>query len=249
MVPRDEKLCSAEAEDWFATTHWSVVLAAGHAETPTARAALESLCQLYWYPLYAYARRRGFSVEDAQDLTQAFFARLLEKQSLEKASPARGRFRAFLITSLKNFLANEWDKAHAARRGSGQRLLSRDARIAEERYLAEPADEQSPDKLFERRWAVTLLESVLRRLREDYARGGRGELFERLKDFLWGEKNLSSYSKFGTECGMSEGAVKVAVHRLRRRYRDLLREEVAHTVTGPEEIEEELRHLRAVLKS
>jgi RNA polymerase sigma-70 factor (ECF subfamily) len=232
---------------WFTTTHWSVVLTAGHDSSPSAREALEQLCRTYWYPLYAFVRRQGQDVEEAQDLTQEFFARLLAKNYLALADPRRGRFRTFLLASLKNFLRNEWRDASRQRRGGGQSFLQLDAQDAEGRYALEPADESSPDKLYEKRWAATLLEKAMQCLRAEFSTTGRDRLFEELKVFVWGERSTTSQAEVAVRLDMTVGAVNVAVHRLRRRYRDLLREEIAHTVSSPAQIEEELRYLKAVL--
>lgn len=233
----------------FAATRWSVVLAAGRDDSAGARDALEHLCRTYWYPLYAFVRRQGRSPEDAQDLTQAFFARLIAKRDLADVDRAKGRFRSFLLAAMKHFLANEWDKAHALKRGGGVQVTSLDAGDAETRYLREPADPETPERIFERRWALTLLEEVLKRLRGEYAGGGRARLFDQLKDALTGEKSAVGYEEIARRTGMSEGAVKVAAHRMRRRYRDLLRAEIANTVAEPGEVEAELRHLIGVLSS
>ncbi|MBM3891070.1 MAG: RNA polymerase sigma factor, partial [Verrucomicrobia bacterium] len=196
----------------FLTTHWSVVLRAGRSDSTRARDALAQLCEAYWYPLYAYVRRRGHSPHDAQDLTQEFFARILERHDIARASPERGRFRSFLLASLNHFLANEWDKARAKKRGGGQTLLRLDDKDAEGRYAIEPADDAAPDKLFERRWALTLLERVLARLREEFVTAGKTKLFERLKGFMTSEGGDTNYAQAGAELGMTEGNVKVAVH-------------------------------------
>jgi RNA polymerase sigma-70 factor (ECF subfamily) len=231
----------------FPTTHWSVVLSAGGGSLPNAQAALEQLCRAYWYPLYAYVRRQGRGVEEAQDLTQEFFARFLRKEYLRHTDPARGRFRTFLLTSLKRFLVNDWKKGRAARRGGGQPVISWDQRETETRFLAESADLSTPEKAFEKRWAVTVLEEVLERLRQEFTASGQPERFERLKVLLWGEKGSPPYAGVAAELGLTEGALKVAVHRLRQRYRELLRAEVASTVAQPEEVDDELRHLIAVI--
>lgn len=231
----------------FATTHWTVVLSAAQGGSPRADDALARLCQSYWYPLYAYVRRQGNSPHDAQDLTQAFFARLIAKNYLGDVNRAKGRFRSFLLASLKHFLANEWDKARALKRGGGQTIVPLEVETAERRYSLEPADPHSPDKIFERRWALTLLEQVLGRLRAEYSAQGKGALFEGLKDSLTGDRSTLRYAELGGAVGLSEGAVKVAAHRLRRRYREILRLEIANTVATPEEVDEELRYLFAVL--
>ena len=243
--PENETVRATAAQ--FATTHWSLVLAAGSAESTQARAALEKLCRTYWYPLYAYIRRKGHRPPDAQDLTQAFFARLLERSLVKKADPVRGRFRTFLLTSLKNFLTDEWDKAHAQKRGGGLAVLSLDEPPAESRYQLEPADESSAERIFERRWAMTLLEQALARLEAEHAALGKRRLFDELHVILLGEKPTLTYADVGARLGMTEGAVKVALHRMRRRYRELTRAEIANTVASPGEIDEEIRYLFSVL--
>jgi RNA polymerase sigma-70 factor (ECF subfamily) len=231
----------------FATTHWSVVLAAQAAHTPHAAEALEKLCQTYWYPLYAFVRRQGCSPEDAQDLTQSFFAHLLRKDFLSRVGPEKGRFRSFLLACLKHFLADEWEKARTAKRGGDRREPWLDLARAEERYHLEACVEADAESLYERRWALDLLDRVLDRLRHEAVSSGRAAMFEQLQGCLLGERPTDPYAQVGARLGMTETAVKVTVHRLRQRYRDLLREEIAHTVTRPEEIDEELRHLFEVV--
>jgi len=231
----------------FVTTHWSVVLAAGRSDTTRAQAALEQLCRNYWQPLYAYVRRTGHSREEAEDLTQEFFARLLAHNSVAQADPARGRFRSFLLSSLKHFLANEWDRAHAQKRGGGAQLIPLAFDTAETRWAQPIAPGDTPDQAFDRQWALALLEAVLGRLRREYRDAGREGMFLRLKDTLSGGRAEIPYRELGAKLGMSEGAVKAAAHRLRQRYRELLREEIANTVASPEEVEEELKHLFAAL--
>jgi len=231
----------------FSTTHWSVVLSAGGNDSPQAEAALASLCRAYWYPLYAYVRRQGHGFEDAQDLTQAFFARLLDRGSLRLADRNRGRFRSFLLTSLKHFLIHEWNKANCVKRGGGRPIISLDAEKTETRFQAEPADNRSPDKAFERRWATVLLDQVLDQLQREFATTEHTQVFEELKSSLIGEESESTYAEIGQRLGMTEGNVKVTVHRLKRRYRELLRAEIAKTVEGPEAIDEEIRELFAAL--
>jgi RNA polymerase sigma-70 factor (ECF subfamily) len=233
----------------FATTHWSLVLAAGDPASPQAHEALATLCQTYWYPLYAYIRRQGHDADQAQDLTQEFFARLLEKDFLAQIDRERGRFRAFLLAACKHFLANERDRARAQKRGGGRQHLSLDLRVAEDRYRLEPAHTATPDRLFERRWALTLLAQVLAQLRAEFADADRGPRFDRLKAFLTGEKAESSYQQTAKELGMTVGAVKVAVHRLRGRYRELLREEIARTTNARDDVDEEIRHLFTAIES
>src|SRR5438093_4204489 len=231
----------------FATTHWSVVLLAGQPDSPQAAEALEKLCRIYWYPLYVYVRRQGNSPEDAQDLTQDFFARLLEKHYFAKADRDRGKFRTFLLRSLKNFLINEWKRAGRLKRGGDRTFLSIDANVAEDRYATEPANEANPDAAYEQRWAVTLIEHVLATLRRDYSAADKAQIFEELKGFIWGDKSTAPYAVIAAHLNLPEGTVKVAVHRLRQRFRELLRAEVAHTVARPEDIDGELRHLIAVV--
>ena len=231
----------------FVTTHWSVVLTAGRKDTARARDALARLCQTYWHPLYAYVRRVGNSPHDAQDLTQEFFARLLAKNYLAGADESRGRFRSFLLASLKHFLANEWHKASAQKRGGGQIPIPIDVATAETSFGFEPADTVTAEKIYERRWALTLLDLVLRRLREEYVRDGKQKLFEQLKPTLTEASRTVAYAEIARRLDTTEGAVKVAVHRLRQRYRELLRAEIADTVASPEEVEDELRNLFAAL--
>jgi RNA polymerase sigma-70 factor (ECF subfamily) len=230
----------------FCTTHWSIVLAAGNDST-RARHALEKLCQTYWYPLYAFVRRLGHSPHDSEDLVQSFFAQCLEKNYLGAADQAKGRFRSFLLIALKRFLANEWDKARTLKRGRGAPPISLDALTAEQRYALEPAEQLTADRLYERRWALTLLDKVLSRLREEQIAAGRNSAFELLKDSLTAGREGAPYAELAARLGMSEGAVKVAVHRLRQRYRELLEAEIANTVASPEEVAEERRYLLSVL--
>jgi len=233
----------AAADDIFATTHWTVVLAAGRRSTPQSDRALEELCRTYWYPLYAYVRRHGHSKEDAEDLTQGFFARFLERNFLEGVSSEKGRFRAFLLVALKHFLANEWDKSQRQKRGGGVAQLSLDWQDADTRYQIDPADQLSPDKLYDRAWALTLLEQVIRRLRDECAADGKGQMFEQLKPFLMAGQKAIPYAEAAAKLGLNEGAARVAVHRLRQRYRELLREEISQTLADPADVEEELRAL------
>ena len=230
----------------FCTTHWSVVLTAGQTGLPQAGEALERLCRTYWYPLYVFVRRQGHSPEDAQDLTQDFFSRLLEKNYLEKADRNRGRFRTFLLGSLKNFIVNEWKRAGRLKRGGGLEFRSIDSSDAEGRYADDPATESNPDAAYEQRWAVTLIEHVLAILQKEFNAVGKTRLYEELKGFIWGDKSTASYAEIAGQLRLTEGAVKVAVHRLRQRFRELLRTEVAHTVAHPADIDGELRHLISV---
>jgi RNA polymerase sigma-70 factor (ECF subfamily) len=233
----------ASSGDIFATTHWTVVLAAGRRTTPQSDHALEELCQVYWYPLYAYVRRHGHSKEDAEDLTQGFFARFLKRNYLEGLTSEKGRFRAFLLAALKHFLSNERDRAMCQKRGGGETVLSLDWQDAETRYQIEPADNLSPDKLYDRAWAIMLLEKVIARLRDESAAEGKATLFEHLKPFLMVGKGAIPYAQAAADLGLNEGAARVAVHRLRRRYRELLREEIAQTLSDPAMLEEELHAL------
>jgi RNA polymerase sigma-70 factor (ECF subfamily) len=237
-----------EPPRWFTTTHWSVVLTAMENHSPQAAGALEKLCRIYWYPLYAYVRRKGYDTHNAQDLTQEFFARLLARNYLSVADRNKGKFRSFLLGSLEHFLAREWTKAHAQKRGGGQAIFSLDEMDAENRYLLEPAHELTPEKIFDRRWATTLLDQAMARLRKDYEADHKGDLFARLEVFLTGNAPETSYAEIAASSNMSEGAVKVAVHRLRQRYGQLVRAEIAQTVAIPEEIDEELQYLFALLR-
>lgn len=230
----------------FATTRWSLILAAGNSnQDGDSRKALTQLCEMYWYPLYAYLRRRGCSAHDSQDLIQAFFARLLEKRALAAADQPRGKFRSFLLTALKNFVANQRREGRRIKRGGGNAVLSLEFEAGESRYQREPADQRTPEDVFERRWALTLLEQSLERLRDEYIEAGKEKLFESLKDRLGGGD--TPYKQLAESVGMTEGSVKVAVHRLRARYREILREEIAQTVATPIEVDEELREMFAVL--
>ena len=232
----------------FATTRWSVVLAAGH-RTAGGRDSFASLCQAYWFPLYAYARRRGHAPEDAQDLTQAFFTRLMEKNWVASADQTKGRFRTFLLTAMKHFLADEWDRERAQKRGGGIAPLALEFAAAEAQYAREPVDAETPEHIFERRWALTLLDQVLVRLRSEYAQDGKGALFEALHPTLVGERTAQPYAELARSLDSTEAAIKSAVHRLRLRYRQLLREEIAGTIDAAADVDEELRHLFAVLSA
>lgn len=231
----------------FATTRWSLVLAAGGRATAQSRLALAALCETYWQPLYAYVRRRGFTAHEAQDLTQDFFTRLLEKDVVERADRQRGRFRSFLLGSLNHFLANHRRRQRTLKRGGNAPRLSLDFSAGERHVQIEPMHELTPERVYERRWALTLLDRVLAALRQEYAAAGKGTLFDELQGHLDGGGDAGAYHEIASRLGMSEGAVKVAAHRLRRRFRDRLRAEVAQTVDNPAEVEDELRALlRAV---
>lgn len=231
----------------FTTTHWSVVLEAGRGSAPAAHDALERLCRAYWYPLYAFVRRLGHSPDDAQDLTQGFFAHLLQHHLVAKADREAGRFRSFLLGSLKHFLAHEYERATALKRGGGQPVLSLDGFDPEERYTLEPSDVATPETLFDQRWARQQIENALGRLRAEYAASGRGPVFDLLKDYVWGNQNSLGLAEIAERLELTEEAVKKSVQRLRQRFRDALRAEVAQTVATPDQIDDELRHLRAAL--
>jgi RNA polymerase sigma-70 factor (ECF subfamily) len=233
----------------FHPTRWSVVAAAGQDRSAASDAALSTLVRAYWHPLYAYLRRSGHSAADAADLVQEFFATLLEKNYLESADPERGRFRTFLLMLLKRFASRQRERSAALKRGGGQALLSLDFGSAEQHCTLEPADGWTPEREFERRWALTLLERVLARLGGEYAERGRGELFDRCRVCLTGETGGPSYAQLARQLGMSEGSVKVTVHRMRHRYRELLRDEIEQTVVSPEDVDDELDHLLAALRA
>ncbi|MFP2930316.1 RNA polymerase sigma factor [Pyxidicoccus sp. 3LG] len=233
----------------FATTRWSLIAAAGRPGAPDARGALETLCALYWHPCYAFVRRRGYAADPAFDLTQGFFMRLLEKNDLATVDRERGRFRSWLLASLKHHLTNDWHREQTQKRGGGAEHLSIDGAEAESQYsLLEPSHDLTPEKLFERRWALALMERALDTLRDEYSRLGKAHLFERLSGSLTGDKGESTWQAIATELGMTEGNVKVTVHRLRNRYRALIQEEIARTVEHDDEVDDELRHLLAALE-
>jgi RNA polymerase sigma-70 factor (ECF subfamily) len=243
----DELPFRSQRQDRFATTHWSVVLAAGGQNSAQARRSLAALCESYWYPLYCYVRRQGYSAHDAQDLTQEFFLRLLAKNFLGGLSPDRGRFRAFLLAAVKHFLSNERDRARAKKRGGGQKHLPLNFEGAENRFVLEPVDGWTPEKIYDRCCAVALVERALQRVEADYGHSGKAEFFARFKGTLGGENDVLTYGEVASELGMTEGAVKVGVHRLRKRFRQCLREEIAQTVSDPTEIDDELRDLFGAL--
>jgi len=237
-----------QRRDPFVTTHWSVVLAAGLGDSTAVREALESLCRIYWPPLFFYIRRRGYSPEDAEDLTQAFFATILERNDIASLDPLQGKFRAFLLAALNHFLSSAWDRESALKRGGGDKPLSLDAAQAEHCYQMEPADTMTPDKLFDLRWAYTVLERAAARLAEEHSAGERRALYERLKGCLAGGKPEQAYDVIGKELGLSESAVKAASFQLRKRYRTLVRDEVAQTVGTVTQIDEEIRDLIAIVR-
>jgi RNA polymerase sigma-70 factor (ECF subfamily) len=236
-----------DAARQFASTRWSLVAAAGNRDSPESAEALATLCRLYWYPIYAYARRRLPMPEDAQDLTQEFFARLLEKEYLRQADPQRGRFRSFLLTAFKHFLAKERERANAQKRGGGRSPFPLDFQMGEHRYQREPSHTATAELLYERRWALTLLEQALAWLREELTQAGKARVFEALKATLTGEDVARPYAELAAELNLSAAAVKVTVHRLRRRYAELLRAAINQTVTTDAEIEDELRNLFAAV--
>jgi RNA polymerase sigma-70 factor (ECF subfamily) len=238
---------SSEGARAFPNTRWSLVLAATGKEAPESAAALESLCRAYWYPLYAYVRRRGQSPQDAQDLTQEFFCRLLEKRWLDSADRAKGRLRAFLVVALKNFLSKEWRRASAQRRGGGHSQAPLDTALAESRYAAEAPAKLEPDAAFDREWALTLLDLTVNRLRAEFAAAGRPDDFEALKGCLLAERGGIDYAALAGRMGLNEGAARVAAHRLRRRFRQVYREEISQTLADSADLEGELRHLAAAL--
>ena len=239
----------ADTASHFRTTRWSIVLAAGHESSQHREEALAALCGAYWHPLYAFVRRQGHNATDAQDLTQAFFTQLLERNDFAGLRPERGRFRAFLLASMRHFLANEWDRSKAKKRGGDIRHFSIYFPRGENRYLAEPADTRTPENVFDREWALTLLDLVHEKVRKHYAQKGQANQFERLKDFLTGSSPTESHDRLAEDLEMTEGAVRVAVHRLRRRFAELLRLEIAETVAEEDEIDSEIRFLFTVLRA
>ena len=231
----------------FQTTSWTVIVAASHDSTPDAHEALARLCQTYWSPVYAFIRRKGYDRNQCEDLTQGFFAQLLEKKYLLDADRERGRFRSFLLTAVKHFLANEWDRSHALKRGGGQIVVSIDLVEAEQWYVPAAADAVTPERLFERRWALSLLEHTMARLRADFATAGKTNQFDTLVPFIQRGADGARYDTVARQLDMSPGALRMAVHRLRRRYRELLRAEISETVSAPEQIDDEIRFLMSSL--
>ena len=229
----------------FATTHWSMVVASAQRDSPQAVAALEELCRAYWYPIYAFVRHRGHGPQEAEDLVQAFFARFLERHLLDHVDRSKGRFRSFLLTVLKHFLADEWDRSMACKRGGRVHFLSVEA--GESRYWEEAASGSSPEQLYEQRWACVLLERVMKQLEHALADAGKDQFFRALKPFLVGESRSVAYARLATELGVTEGALKMKVRRMRRHYQQLLRQEIAQTVASPEEVDDEIRYLFRVL--
>lgn len=233
----------------FATTRWNLVCAVGDGNDQTATTALQELCQIYWYPLYTYVRRQGQDADSAADLTQAFFADLLERQDLKRVDPSLGKFRSFLLRSLKHFLHNQWDKAKAQKRGGGQFPLSLDFKNADSRYQQEPAHQQTADLIYQKQWAKTLLERVRQELRSEYASRGKAHQFDRLEVFIAGKNSEDTLGSAAAELKMTQVAVKVAVHRMRQRFGELLRTEIQQTVASPQEVQSEIQQLFEVLRN
>src|SRR5262249_8494039 len=246
-MSESERQADAGAPRIFGTTHWSAVRAAGNGNSPQAKRALETLCVAYWYPIYAYVRRKGYGPDDAQDLTQEFFAQLIAKEHFSLADPSKGKFRGFLLATLDYFLAREWNRAHRQKRGRQFTFVSRDERPPEERYRLEPVDHETPEKIFLRQWTLTVLKQAMNALQSECEANGKGDLFRETKNLISGERDKAAYAQISKNLNMGEGAVRVAVHRLRQRYGDLLRNEIAHTVNSEEEVDEELRYLFQVL--
>jgi len=242
-LPESTASANVSPRPAFLTTHWSVVLSARDQDSPKSSEALEALCRTYWFPLYAFVRRQGRRPHDAQDLTQGFFARLLEKGYLNSAAQEKGRFRTFLLVALKRFLANEWDRQQAQKRGGTSLIVPIDPELAESRFVAGSAHELQPDLLFDRQWALTLLERTMTRLREEYVSTGRAKLFELLRSCVAKDESALPYAEIAIRLNLTEAAVKMAVQRLRARYREILRAEIAETVASEDEVEEEIRHL------
>ncbi|MGA2661294.1 MAG: sigma-70 family RNA polymerase sigma factor [Verrucomicrobiota bacterium] len=244
---QDSATTSAERAAWFTTTHWSIVLNAQDPASPQAGEALERLCRSYWYPLYAFVRRQGHDEAEAKDLTQGFFAKLLEKNYLADVRREKGKFRNFLLASIKHFISDEWDKARALKRGGDKTLISLDETAGEDRYRREPIEAMDAEKLYERRWALTLLEQARERLKEEYRMAGKAGLYERLQLFESGDKDTPAYAEVAPALGLSESGLRSAVLRMRRRHRELVRGEVAQTVNSPAEVDEEIRYLIRVV--
>jgi RNA polymerase sigma factor (sigma-70 family) len=231
------------------TTHWTVVLNAGRTDLPQAAEALEKLCRTYWYPLYLFVRRQGYAPADAEDLTQGFFARLIERRDLEVVRREKGRFRGYLLVCLKHFMANEWKRGQTLKRGGRETFVSIDQDVAEERYKLEPAHDETPEKAYDRRWALTVLDQVRARLRAEYAEAGKARTYDLLRGFLAADGTSASQAEIAQQLDTTEGTVKQLAHRMRRRYRELIREEIGQTVATPAEIEAELRHFVELLRT
>lgn len=248
MPPKTTNSGADACQGNFTATHWSVIFTAANGGAPESAAALEQLCRTYWYPLYAFVRRQGHSPEDAEDLTQGFFAHLLRKEYVKLADPARGKFRSFLLAGLKHFVANEWARSTRLKRGGAEVPLSWDRERAEHRYGLGPTDHLTPEMIYEKQWAITLLEQVLARLKQEQIAAGREHLFNEVKGWLWGDKGGMACAELARRLGLTEAALKAAVHRLRLRYRELLREEISRTVATPLEVQEEWDALRSALR-
>ena len=248
MKSRDKPAVSPPQNQTFATTRWSVVIAAGRDSSPYSKQALASLCETYWYPLYAYVRRRVPDVDEAQDLTQAFFAQLLEKNYVGSATPDRGRFRAYLLTAFKHFLSKQWEKAKAQKRGGGRAPISLDFESADSHFRIEPVSRLTADQLYDRQWAITLLGQIMERLEVEFEQAGKAKQFDELRGFIIGDHAGTTYAQVAEKLSMTEGAAKKSASRMRRRYGELLREEIAQTVAVPEEVEDEIRNLFAILE-
>lgn len=233
----------------FVTTRWSIVISAGSEKSPESKRALESLCEIYWYPLYAYVRRRVSDINEAQDLTQSFFAEFLEKSYVGLATPDRGRFRSFLLTSFKHYLSKQWEKAKALKRGGGQVTISLDFQSADSSLAFEPTSRLTPEQIYERQWAITLLGQIMQRLKTEFEESSKASHFEELKDFVIGDHAGKSYTDVATNLEITEVAARKAASRMRKRYRELLREEITQTVSSPEEIDDEIRSLFEILKN
>ena len=246
MTPAEETQVQPK-DGAFTATQWTQIRLAAETSSPDGQEALQQLCQTYWYPLYAYVRRKGHNPEEAQDLTQAFFARLLDKKYIALAAPELGRFRTFLLSSLQRFLINEWEKVRTQKRGGGASFVTWDEAETERLYQTEQSSGKSPEELYDRRWALTLLDQVFLKLQAEFAAEGHSSRFAKLKVLLWGDKSAPPYSEVAAQLGMTEGTLKVAVHRLRHRYRELLREQVLRTSARPEDVDEEIRYLIAVI--
>jgi RNA polymerase sigma factor (sigma-70 family) len=247
-MPEEDHEFLPTASGLFRTTHWSAIVRAGHGDSVEWAAALNELCQVYWRPLYAYARHQAYAAHEAEDLTQAFFARLIEKDLVAQAAPEKGRFRSFLLTVFKRFLANEWHHQHTQKRGGFQPVVPIDTEIAESCLGPAPSHLEPPDVLFERQWAMTLLEQVMRQLQREYAESGRSSLYDRLEACLVRDEAALRYADIGAQFNLTEAAVKMAMQRLRARYQTILREEIGKTVASPEEVEDEIRDLFAAFK-
>jgi DNA-directed RNA polymerase specialized sigma24 family protein len=245
--PQETGVSTASQGHWFTTTHWSLVLNAGDPSSPLATESLEKLCRSYWYPLYAYVRRLGENEESAKDLTQGFFARLLEKNYLAQVQREKGKFRSFLLGALKHFVADEWDKARAQKRAGGQPPISLDDTTCEDRYRLEPVDTMDAEKLYERQWALTVLEHARHRLKQEYEEAGKAALYEHLKVYETGDRSGPPYAEVAVKLGLGESGVKSAVLRMRQRYRELVRAEVANTLQSAEEVDSEIRYLISVI--